>query len=476
MNCAVIGLGKLGLPLAGMLHETGNTVLGLDYDHRLIESLQNGSFRSAEPDLMPLLRPSPRLSFTGDYARAVQESHAAFIVVPTPSHHTAPRFSLKYVKLALDGLLASLFAQKRRDYQLIVVSTVMPGACQNELWPQVLKAIPDAEDRNIQLYYSPEFIALGSVLQNMRYPDMILVGAQHTRGGYELASFLQQQVLNGAPTLVTGWVNAELAKLGINSYLGLKMTMANMLGRLAGKLPGADVDKVTDIMGHDSRIGPKYLRSGAPFGGPCLPRDLRALEASLVDHEVPGRPILAVSHYNEELAKWLAQEISRIAGRISGGGVPIGLLGFTYKSGTPVMEESPAQSIAAFLSMWNHPVHVFDESLPASQARHEYRKFHWHDSAQAVLQCCPVLVLPKFSEATLAGVTLEGWSGTIFDLWRQRPQWAGYPDVTLILQGIGPPPPSTQEIKDDLERVANPPERPTGTLSERATAARPPSA
>src|SRR5439155_6007964 len=127
--------------------------------------------------------------------------------------------------------------------------------------------------------YNPEFIALGSVIRDMRNPDMVLIGESDQRSGEMLAG-IHRGICESNPTIAhMNFVNAELAKLSINTFVTTKISYANMLAEICESLPGADVDVVTRAVGADSRVGLKYLKGALGYGGPCFPRDNLALAA-----------------------------------------------------------------------------------------------------------------------------------------------------------------------------------------------------
>ena len=142
------------------------------------------------------------------------------------------------------------------------------------------------------LCYSPEFIALGSVLRDFLNPDLLLIGECDARAGERVAAFYREALKIDVPAVRMSPVNAELAKIALNTYVTTKITFANMLAELCEQLPGGDVDAVTQALGLDRRIGAKYLSGALGYGGPCFPRDntamARLLEAMGVSSQLPS--------------------------------------------------------------------------------------------------------------------------------------------------------------------------------------------
>src|SRR6185436_11415889 len=126
---------------------------------------------------------------------------------------------------------------------------------------------------SLGLCFSPEFIALGTVIRDMLEPDMVLIGESDPRAGAMLEHLYRGVCENDPPFRRMSLVEAELTKLAVNTYVTMKISYANTLAGLCERLPGADVESVTDALGLDTRIGGKYLRGAIAYGGPCFPRD-----------------------------------------------------------------------------------------------------------------------------------------------------------------------------------------------------------
>ena len=174
----------------------------------------------------------------------------------------------------------------KSGYHLVVVtSTVMPGSTGGELQ----KALEHASGRKVGpelgLCYNPEFIALGSVVRDMLHPDLILIGESDAKAGQMLAELYMRSTNNSPPIYRMNFVNAELSKISINTYVTTKISYANMLAELCDHLDGADAEVVAKTIGDDSRIGRKYLTGAIGYGGPCFPRDNRAFAALGINSE-----------------------------------------------------------------------------------------------------------------------------------------------------------------------------------------------
>src|SRR5215472_7459233 len=276
VSISVIGLGKLGSPLVACFAASGFRVHAVDADIQKVELIARGVPPVHEPGLAELLQEcAENISATQDTQAAVRGSDATFIVVGTPSE-TDGGFSLRFAIPACEAIGRALAA--KGSYHLVVLtSTVMPGSTGNEIRSTIERASGKRCGVDFGLCYSPEFIALGSVIRDFYYPDFLLIGESDARAGDVLSDIYKRTCKNSPAIARMNWINAEITKLAVNTYITTKISYANMLARLCEKLPDADVNVVTDALGLDTRIGAKYLKGAVSYGGPCFPRDNRAL-------------------------------------------------------------------------------------------------------------------------------------------------------------------------------------------------------
>jgi UDPglucose 6-dehydrogenase len=222
----------------------------------------------------------------------------------------------------------------------------MPGSTGGPL-RQALEAASGKEvGDGFGLCYSPEFIALGSVIRDFLNPDFLLVGESDERAGQMLETLYGRVVETDAPVARMSFVNAELAKLSVNTFVTTKIAYANMLARICERLPGADVDVVTSAIGLDTRIGRKYLRGAISYGGPCFPRDNVALATLARELGAPAFVAEATDLANRDGIRRLADLVED---RLPENGVAA-VLGLSYKPNTDVVEEAPGLLLAQTLS------------------------------------------------------------------------------------------------------------------------------
>lgn len=350
MNVSVIGLGKLGASLAAVLANAGNRVYGVDTNKRSVEAINFSLAPVVETGLAELIASLPTGQLTAhiDYADAIPNSEISMIVVPTPSGPD-DKFINDYVVDAITSIGRHVTGGW---HTVVVCSTVMPGASDNVIIPALEAASNRKVGKDIGYVYSPEFIALGSVIGDMLHPDMVLVGAQDTRSSQHFISLMQSYV-TGFPNYVDLRHNeAELAKIAVNAFVTMKISYANTIAEIAEHLNNANAHKILEAIGYDSRIGTKYLKPGASFGGPCFPRDNRAFAALADEVNVDAPLALATDQVNRRLAYRLAAMLRP--------NDSVAVLGMAYKPNTPVFEESMGYTVAKTLAYAGVEVKVHD--------------------------------------------------------------------------------------------------------------------
>src|SRR5271170_2667192 len=353
MKASVIGLGKLGSPLAACLAARGVFVIGVDQDARKVEAINQGQPPVHEPGLAEMLAQSEgRLNATADIVAAVRDTQISFIVVSTPSD-PAGGFSLRYVEPVCQAIGRAL--AKKTEYHLVcLTSTVMPGTTGGPVREMLEKASGKKMGAEFGLCYSPEFIALGSVIRDFLNPDMLLIGESDARAG-DMLQALYAQVCENKPSVARmAFVNAEVTKLAVNTYVTTKISYANMLARICERLSGANVDVITSALGLDTRIGPKYLKGAVSYGGPCFPRDNLALAQLACQLGVPADLARTVDRFNRSQISWLANLVQERTQKTAG------ILGLTYKAGTDVVEEAAGFLLAKELASRGIKVLAFD--------------------------------------------------------------------------------------------------------------------
>jgi UDPglucose 6-dehydrogenase len=436
MKLSIIGLGKLGAPMAAVMAHKGNIVVGVDVNPRFVAAIQQGCAPVNEPGLTEMIQANrERLTATESYERAILATDVTFIIVPTPSDPDGT-FSMRYVLSAAEKIGAAL--RKKKDWHLVVLSsTVMPGSTGSTLLPALEVHSGKKCGVEFGLCYNPEFIALGSVVRDMLNPDMILIGESDERSGAILEQ-LYTRVCDSNPRIQRmNFVNAELTKLSVNTFVTTKISYANMLAQVCETLPGADVDVVTTAIGCDSRIGPKYLKGALGYGGPCFPRDNVAFSSLARANGVPALLAEATDAMNRRQVPRLAE---LILSRLPENGTA-GILGLSYKPNTEVIEESQGMEIAQHLLKADASVVVYDPAAMENAKAHLAGRVTFASSAAECAHASDVLAIttpwPEFSELAPSQLKAGGEGVTVIDCWRVLPSGKFRNAVEYLTLGVG---------------------------------------
>lgn len=415
-SAAVIGLGKLGMPMAACLAARGLRVVGADMNARTVELVNRREAPVAEPGLQAMMQSAgERLSATTNVVAAVSTSEITFIVVPTPSRKDGG-FSVDFVLSACEPVSQAL--QDLDHHVVVLTSTVLPGASDGTVRTALERGSGKRCGVEFGLCYSPEFIALGSVIRDFLRPDFVLIGESDPRSGDLLADVYRRVCKNDPPVARMSFVNAEIAKLAVNTFVTTKISFANMLAELCERVPGGDVDAVTSALSLDGRIGGSYLKGALSYGGPCFPRDNVALAAFARSVDV----LPAIPEATDATNRFHAAHVLRaIRNRVPPGGT-VGVLGLSYKPDTDVVERSPGLELALALAEGGIKVVAYD---PTAAKRTRVEASNAVDLADSLEECISrsnVIVLATPWEEFRAAVPLElarsGERRTVIDCWR----------------------------------------------------------
>lgn len=364
---SVVGLGKLGASMAAAIASRGFNVIGVDVSRRVVEQVNAGCAPVQETNLEETIAANrERLQATLSHREAVLNSDVTFVVVPTPSDERGA-FSLQYAAWAFREIGRAL-AEKEEYHLVVLTSTVLPGSTRYGLLPILEQASGKTCGRDFGLCYSPEFIALGSVIRDFLNPDFTLIGEFDERSGSLLEECYAAIMENYPPCVRMSIENAELAKIALNTFVTTKITFANMLADLCERIPGGDVDVVTKALGLDRRIGPLYLKGALGYGGPCFPRDNVAM--GFIAQALGSRAELAetTDRVNRALPTRIIERLRPFIHK----GETVAILGLAYKPHSHVIEESQGIMLAWALFKAGARVVAYDP-LANEMARNEFR-------------------------------------------------------------------------------------------------------
>ncbi|WP_340538969.1 UDP-glucose dehydrogenase family protein [Nocardioides sp. GXZ039] len=361
MRITVIGCGYLGATHAACMASLGHEVLGVEIDAAKRELLAAGRAPMYEPGLDGLLAEqvaSGRLRFTDSYAEAGAFADLHFVCVGTPQLASSLGADTSYVEAAVRSLAPHL----TRPAQVVGKSTVPVGTAARmaALLGEVSPAGVDAD-----LVWNPEFLREGFAVKDTLEPDRIVLGVTSERAEQALRDFYAPMLEAGTPLVVTDYATAELVKVSANAFLATKISFINAVAEVCDAAD-ADVVALADALGHDVRIGRRFLGAGVGFGGGCLPKDIRAFvhRAGELGVEDAMTFLRQVDDINQRQRKRTA-EIAR--GLLGGSvlGARIGVWGAAFKPDSDDVRDSPALSIAGKLHLGGAHVTVYD-----LQARH----------------------------------------------------------------------------------------------------------
>ena len=266
-NISIIGVGRLGICVSLCLEQVGYNVLAVDVFPDYVDKINKKNLISNEPSVTKLLEESKNFKASLNLKDALDFSDIIFIYVATPSSGD----NKHYDHTMLGNVLININKQKVKNKHIIIGCTVIPGYI-NQVGNFLIK---DCE--NSTLSYNPEFIAQGDIINGLLKPDFILIGEGCKEAGDELENIYKNLNHGDINIHRMSPISAEITKLSVNCFITTKIAFANMIGDVADNSFGANKFDILKAVGSDSRIGCKYLKPGYGFGGPCFPRDNRAL-------------------------------------------------------------------------------------------------------------------------------------------------------------------------------------------------------
>jgi UDPglucose 6-dehydrogenase len=435
MNVSIIGIGKLGSPMQAVMAHKGHTVIGLDTNPRVVADINAGRAPVQEPGLQQMIEANrARISATDDIEQAVMATDMTMIIVPTPSGPDG-RFSMSYVMQAAERI-GGVLRRKQKWHLVVLSSTVMPGSTAT-LIPALEQWTGKKCGRDFGLCYNPEFIALGSVIHDMLNPDMILIGESDERSGGILEEFYKGVCESNPRINRMNFVNAELTKLSVNTFVTTRISYANMLAQVCETLPGADVDVVTSAIGCDTRIGKKYLKGGLGYGGPCFPRDNVAFSALARANGAPALLAEATDALNRKQVPRLRE---LMLSRLPKGGTA-GVLGLSYKPDTEVIEESQGVALAKDLLEAGARVVVYDPAAMNNARQQLSGNVTFAATATDCVRQSDVIVIttpwPEFKNLRPEDFERDNGHPVVLDCWRilPREKFEGLVDHLLLGRG-----------------------------------------
>ena len=393
MKISVVGCGYLGAVHAACMAELGHDVLGIDVDHTKVAALSAGRAPFYEPGFEELLARAlgtGRLRFTTTPGDDLADVDLHFIAVGTPQSDTGAA-DLSYVDAAVTTLLAGA-----APGSVVVGKSTVPVGTAAHLADRLA-------ERDIALVWNPEFLREGFAVADTLHPDRIVYGlsadpARAELGRTRLDEVYARLLADGIPQIVTDYVTAELVKVAANSFLATKISFINAMAELC-EATGGDVTALADALGHDDRIGRRFLGAGVGFGGGCLPKDIRAFVARAQElgvHDAVSflREVDAINQRRRDRVVDLA--LRSLGDQLSGARVTV--LGAAFKPNSDDIRDSPALDIAHRLHMLGAQVSITDPKALDAAARRHPDLVTEPDTHQALRDADLVLLLTEWAE------------------------------------------------------------------------------
>ncbi|MBL1278789.1 MAG: UDP-glucose/GDP-mannose dehydrogenase family protein [Fluviicola sp.] len=347
---AVIGTGYVGLVTGTCFAETGNQVICVDIDENKVERMRNGEVPIYEPHLDVVFErniKANRISFTTNIKEAIDFAEIIFLALPTPPGEDGSA-DLSYVLGVAEDL-----GKMMKEYKVIVdKSTVPVGTAE-----KVEAKIKENATVDFAVVSNPEFLREGFAIDDFLNPDRVVVGTSDERAVKIMTELYKPFIRDGHPLIIMDEKSAELTKYAANSFLATKITFMNEIANFC-ELVGADVDKVREGIGSDSRIGHKFLYPGIGFGGSCFPKDVSALLKSGADAGYTFDIIQSVLNVNESQKVVLVEKVKNYFGDLTG--MQFALWGLAFKPDTDDIREASALYMIDALTKAGAKVVAFD--------------------------------------------------------------------------------------------------------------------
>jgi len=395
--CYVGGCGRLGFPMAMWTASRGIETVIADKSKTAVQRVQRGDFSCPEPHVEGLGKlASETLTATTDTVQAVLESDLVFVLVQTPSLEDGS-FSIEHVLSACNDIGAAL--KESDGYKVITIaSTVMPGHINGPIRERLEAVSGKRAHDDFGLCYSPEFIRQGSIVEDFAMPSFVLIGSEHIQAADLVQIYYETTTANQPVIHHTSIVSAEIAKIGLNTAIVTKVAVANQLALLCHEIEGASANDVLRVIGSDPRIGRKYFSAGSPTGGPCFPRDHKALGIATQQRGLnPG--------VSEEIVAANRRQLEFVAAKAVEQGETIGVLGLTYKPDVALFEGSQGIELIEILG---ENVRAYDPAIAVEQSARTLEELV-DDSDVLVLMTC----WDEFRR--LSGLDLSGKA--VLDMW-----------------------------------------------------------
>jgi UDPglucose 6-dehydrogenase len=352
MRVAVFGSGYVGLVTGACLAEVGNLVTCVDVNREKILALRAGVVPIHEPGLDSVIFrnvAAGRIRFEADAASAIENSEVIFIAVGTPSDEDGSA-DISYV-LAV----AREIGRHLSTYQVIIDKSTVPVGTADRVAEEISKSLTERRvSCEFDVVSNPEFLKEGAAVADFMKPDRVVVGSDSPRAVALMRTLYAPFTRNHERLIVMDARSAELTKYAANAMLATRISFMNELAGIAERV-GADIEKVRQGIGSDSRIGFSFIYPGAGYGGSCFPKDVKALTRTAIEAGAEPKLLQAVEAVNDRQKDVLFRKFSGFFGsKVSG--MTVALWGLAFKPNTDDMREAPSRRFLE--SAWGAGVRV----------------------------------------------------------------------------------------------------------------------
>ena len=368
---SVIGTGYLGATHAVCMAELGFQVIGLDVDETKVARLNAGEVPFYEPGLPELLAKhvgTDRLRFTTSYAEVADFADVHFVCVGTPQQRDTFAADMTYVDAAFSSLARALERRPIDRPALVVGKSTVPAGTAARMQKVLAN---ECASTSVELAWSPEFLREGFAVKDTLTPDRLVFGVESDWAEQQLRAAFAPVIAVGTPVIITDFATAELVKVAANSFLATKISFINAMAEICETV-GADVSMLADAIGHDARIGRRYLNAGLGFGGGCLPKDIRAFIARAEELGV-DQAVSFLKDIDDINQRRRARTVD-LAEQVMGGslrGVRVAVLGAAFKPDSDDVRDSPALDVAVAVRREGGRVTVYDpQAMDNARALH----------------------------------------------------------------------------------------------------------
>lgn len=389
MKLMIAGTGYVGMVTGTGFANLGNDVMCYDIDTEKVNMLTEGKLPIYEPGLGEIFRrnlDAGRLRFTSDIIEPVQNSEIIFICVSTPSN------SEQAANLTAVEQVAEAIGRYMNDYKVIVNKSTVPVGTA-DLVRDIIKK-NQQEEIPFDVVSNPEFLREGAAVKDFENPDRIVIGTDSKRAEEVMASLYRAKARTGRPILITNIRSAEIIKYASNAMLATRISFMNQLSRLCEK-SNADIKDVARGLGLDNRIGSRFLHAGLGYGGSCFPKDIRALIATLKEHDCDSDLFEAVHRINE---KQRAVAVEKLKTVLEINGSTVAVWGLSFKPKTDDIREAPSLDVIEALQKGGATVHAFDP-VAMDNAKKEIKDVKFFENPyEAIRDCDALIVVTEWDE------------------------------------------------------------------------------